>query len=114
MQHSTDTSNNRQEKVGNLIKELVAQFLNRENNHTSLLSVTSVSISPDLKRATVYITVLPADKEQNALEFTKRKRGQMREFLKQNLEMKTIPFLEVAIDLGEKNRQRIDELLRQK
>jgi ribosome-binding factor A len=106
--------NQRNEKVANQIKELSAQFLGRENNRTSLITVTMASCSPDLKRATIFIAVLPTNKEELALEFVKRKRKELREFLKKNLPIKIIPFLDVAIDLGEKNRQKIDELLREK
>ena len=104
----------RNEKVANYIKELGAQFLERENNRTSLITVTSATCSPDLKRATIFITVLPDTKEKEALLFAKRKRGELREFLKKNMQTKIIPFLDIAIDLGEKNRQKIDELLRAK
>ena len=104
----------RNEKVANQIKELAAMFLGRENNRTSLITVTYASCSPDLKRATIFITVLPNDKEKNALEFIKRNLGSLREFIKKNMSIKTIPFLDVALDLGEKNRQKIDELLREK
>ena len=101
-------------KVENLIKEKAAEFLGRENNKTSLITVIHADVSPDLKRATIFITVLPEDKEKTALLFAKRKRGEMREFLKRHMMTKTIPFLDVEIDRGEKNRQRIDELLRAK
>jgi len=104
----------RNEKVANHIKKLTAEFLGRENNRTSLITVTSATCSPDLKRATVFITVLPTDKEKAALEFAKRKRGELREFLKKVMTTKNIPFIDIAIDLGEKHRQRIDELLREK
>ena len=104
--------NQRNEKVANHIKELAAQFLGRENNRTSLITVTGASVSPDLKRGTIYITVLPSDKEGVALGFVSRKLGEFREFLKDNMAVKVIPFLEAKIDLGEKNRQKIDELLR--
>ncbi|KKS04690.1 MAG: Ribosome-binding factor A [Candidatus Nomurabacteria bacterium GW2011_GWC2_41_8] len=103
---------NRNEKVANQIKELAAQFLGRENNRTSLITVMSCTTSPDLKRATIFITVLPTAKEHDALEFAKRKRSELREFLKKSMPIKIIPFLDVAIDQGEKNRQKIDELLR--
>jgi len=102
----------RNEKIANYIKELAAQFLARENNKTSLITVTSATTSPDLKRATIFITVLPDSKEKPALEFVKRKRKELREFFKKNMSIKTIPFVDIAIDLGEKNRQKIDELLR--
>jgi ribosome-binding factor A len=104
----------RQEKVANFIKEQVAVFLLKENNNTSLITVTTATVSPDLKRATIFITVLPESKENLVLEFVKRKRGDMRNFLKKNMTTKNIPFLDVALDLGEKNRQKIDELLRAK
>jgi len=104
----------RNDKVANAIKELAALFLERENNRTSLITVISATVSPDLKRATIFITVLPSSKEADALNFVKRQLKDLREFLKKNLSIKIIPFLDVAIDLGEKNRQKIDELLREK
>jgi ribosome-binding factor A len=104
--------NQRTEKVSNQIKELTAQFLSRENNRTSLITVTHANVSPDLKRATIFITVLPTSKEIPALGFVKRNLKDIRDFLKKNMPIKIIPFLDVEIDVGEKNRQKIDELLR--
>lgn len=86
--------------------------MGRENNKSSLITVTMATTSPDLKKATIFITVLPNSKENAALGFVKRNLKQMREFLKENMPIKIIPFLDVQIDLGEKNRQKIDELLR--
>ena len=104
----------RTEKVANLIKEKAAFFLTRESSGSSLLTITRATVSPDLKKATVFITVLPENKEDSALFFVKRKLGELREELKKNLAMKRVPFLEAEIDKGEKNRQKIDELLRGK
>lgn len=102
----------RTEKVANKIKELAAEFLSREGNRTSLINVISVNCSPDMKRANILITVLPIEKEKAALDFAKRKRGELRQYLKKNMPVKVIPFVDIGIDLGEKNRQKIDELLR--
>ena len=104
----------RNEKVAQSIKEFAAEFLAREGNRTSLITVTGAHASPDLKRATILITVLPTEKETEALGFLKRNLGELREFLKEKLPIKTIPFLSAELDLGEKNRQKIDELLREK
>jgi ribosome-binding factor A len=104
----------RNEKVANNIKELAAQFLSRENNRTSLITITACTVSPDLKRATIFMTVLPSAKEEQALNFVKRNLKDLREFLKKNMPIKIIPFLDVMIDQGEKNRQKIDELLQVK
>jgi len=104
----------RTDKFARSIKELAAQFLERESNRTSLLTVTGCSVSPDLKRATIFLTVFPEEKEKAALGFAKRQRSALRKTLKQKLRVKIIPFLEIEIDKGEKNRQKIDELLREK
>ena len=104
----------RNEKVANHIKELTAEFLGRINNKTSLITVTSATCSPDLKRATIFITVFPTEKEKPALQFALRQRRELREHLKKVMTTKNIPFIDIAIDLGEKHRQRIDELLREK
>jgi ribosome-binding factor A len=105
---------NRNFKIANQIKELSAIFLERENNHTSLITVTSSDLSPDLKNATIFVTVLPDEKEALALDFLKRKRKELREFLKKQIKIKTIPFIDIKIDEGEKNRRKIDELLRER
>lgn len=104
----------RTEKVSNLIKELSAQYLTRVDNKTSLITVTSCNVSPDLRHATLFITVLPEEKEASALDFTRRQLHDLREVLKKNMNTKVIPFLEIQLDQGEKNRQKIDELLREK
>ena len=109
----TEKRTERYERVAQLIKELSAQFLGRENNRTSLITVTDCSVSPDLKKSTIFITVLPQEKEALALEFAKRKRASLHDFLKKNLQTKIVPFIDVMIDKGEINRQKIDELLRE-
>ena len=57
------------------------------------------------------ISVLPREKENAAFGFIRRNLGDLRKHVKKWLKINPIPFLEVQIDEGEKNRQRIDELL---
>lgn len=103
----------RTDKVTKMMKELAANFLEREASNVSLITVTSCEISPDLKKATIYFTVIPDSKEKAALDFAKRMRGDFRDYLKKNMEIRVIPFIDFAIDKGEKNRLRIEHLLRQ-
>ncbi len=105
--------NERTEKVSNLLRELAAQYLGRENNRTSLITVTRANVSDDLKKGTVFISVLPESAEEAALGFCKRNRSDLRDFLKKNMNTKNVPFLDFEIDFGEKNRQHIDALLRE-
>ena len=62
-------------------------------------------------KSTILITVYPEEKEKEALDFVKRKLAPLREYVKSYGRMRHVPFLAVALDVGEKNRQKIDELL---
>ncbi len=99
------------EKIAGALSRVAAEFFNLESNGASLITVTSTKLSPDGKYMTFYVSVLPAEKEDAALDFMKRKRSELREYVKAHSRIGRLPFLEVAIDRGEKNRQKIDELL---
>lgn len=101
----------RQDKVANLLREIAGTFIQGESNKTSLITVTDCSVSRDMKRATVFLTVFPETKEKAALDFLKRKRSEFRDHLKSHMSSHTIPFIDFEIDRGEKNRQKIDSLL---
>ena len=101
----------RNEKIKNNIRELTALYIERETGSTSMITVTRVLLSPDGKRATIMISVLPREKEKAAYGFIRRNLGKLRKHITKNLRINPIPFLNVEIDEGEKNRQKIDELL---
>jgi len=103
----------RDEKIVALIKHKAAEFLALESNRTSLITVTNAALSSDESSAIIFITVLPTEKEAEALEFVKRQRSDFREFFKRETRVRRIPFFDFAIDKGEKNRQRIDDLSRE-
>lgn len=103
----------RQDKMRQLLREITANFFAREAGIRSLITVTDVTISPDFKRATVFITTIPESEEVNALDFAKRKRSELRDFIADTAKLRTLPVFEIRIDEGERNRQRIDELLNQ-
>jgi len=104
--------NRKQERITSLLAQTAAEYLNYHSNGTSMITVTSCVISDDLKRATIYMTVLPDEKEAEALNFAKRQRAEIREYLKDKTKLGTLPFIDIEIDQGEKHRQRIDELLK--
>jgi len=101
----------RNEKIANNIKEIAALYIERESGPTSMITVTRVLLSPDGKRATIMVSVLPREKEKAAYGFIKRNLGDLRKNVTKNLRINPIPFLDVEIDEGEKNRQKIDDLL---
>ncbi len=100
----------RQKRVSELIREIASKLISRETNRTSLITVTNVDISPDLKQCTLYVSVFPADAQDSALNFLKRKRRELKQEVRQNSNLRNIPFFDFDIDQGEKNRQKIEEI----
>ena len=95
-----------------LILASVQDFFQRESSGASLITVTRCEVSQDMKHSTLFITAIPEEKEPAALDFAKRMRSELRHTVMKRLPVKVIPFFEIEIDYGEKNRQHVDELLR--
>ena len=101
-------------RVISLLQELTAKFLQNEANVDPMITVTNVTISPDFKRATIFVTVYPEERDNEAIAFLKRKGSELRNFVKKKANLKHIPFFDFSIDYGEKNRQRIDKISNEK
>jgi ribosome-binding factor A len=102
----------RQVKIGLQIRNIAQDFFQKESSGVSLITVTRANISRDLERSTIFITVLPENKEEQALSFARRMRTDLRTEIKNKLRIRKIPNVEIKIDDGEKARQIMDSLLR--
>jgi ribosome-binding factor A len=98
------------EKQAESLRTAAAEFLAREANRNSLITVTRAQMSDDGKRAIIYITVFPELGEKAALSFANRNRGELGKFLSARTRGMRLPHIEFEIDLGERNRRRLDEL----
>lgn len=103
-------TNQKEDKLKELIRELAAEYFSRESNRQSLITITDVEIFSRGGKARILMTVLPETAEAGALEFAHRQLTDFRQYVMDKSRIGRIPFFEVAIDIGEKNRQKIDEL----
>lgn len=100
------------EKLRELIRELAAQYFQRESNGQSLITVTSVETWARGGKARILVTVLPESQEETAVKFIHRQLTDFRKYVMERARLMRVPHFEVAIDTGEKNRQQIDEIER--
>lgn len=105
-------SAHREAKMAEMIQHYAAEFMVREASHQSLITITRTELSSDQKNVTIFMSVIPASEEQKALAFAKRERSAFREYVKAKSALQYIPTMDFEIDIGEKNRQRIDDLTR--
>ncbi|MDE2172506.1 MAG: hypothetical protein KGJ33_01010, partial [Patescibacteria group bacterium] len=93
-----------------IIRELAADYFSRESNRTSMITITDVELLSKGGRAVILITVLPESQEAAALDFIHRQLTEFKKYVQDHSRLARIPFFEVRVDAGEKNRQRIDEI----
>lgn len=102
----------RQLQIEQQVLGITQDFFQRESSGLSMITVTRTDVSKDMKHGTIFISVLPENKEEAAINFAKRMRSELRHYVMKRLPVKVIPFFEVEIDFGEKNRIHVDDLLR--
>lgn len=98
------------ERYKEIIRQKASEFLEKESAGNALITVTSIKPFDNNKKVLIYFTVFPADRENGVLDFAKRKRSEFRDYLKHESRLFKLPFVDFEIDLGEKNRQKIDTL----
>lgn len=93
------------------IARCASEFIAAHANRTPMITVTGATVGRD-GNATVLVTVLPEEEQASALHFLNRHADEFRTYLKSRIRIKQLPRVTFAIDSGEKNRQRLDELTR--
>jgi len=99
-----------EEKLTQSIKDIASSFAQKQSNGTSLITITRVVLNPKGDRATIFVSVFPEDKEEAAVSFLVRNRGEFKDEFKAKVRVGRIPFFEFVVDKGEKLRQKIDLL----
>jgi ribosome-binding factor A len=100
----------RHDKMESALREVAAEFLARSAGPQSLITVTGVRLGESGRSGDVLITVLPEEREEEALAFANRQRQEFGKFFETRVRGMRPPHVTFVIDRGEKNRQRLDEL----
>lgn len=90
----------RVDKVEQLIKEEISLIFLHKLSETDLgfVTITNVRVSPDLKIAKIYLSVLEKEKRELVLDKIDLKKGFIRSELAHRIRMKFIPELKFFID----------------
>lgn len=106
----------RPERVGELIRQAVGEFLtgNVRDPRIGFVTVTSVEVSPDLSHANVRVSVMGSDEEKaRSLEGLASAARYLRAQLARELRLRTSPELHFHLDRGIEHAQRIDRVLKE-
>ena len=107
----------RQQKFARLIQKELSDIFQRDKRgilDNTLVSISDVSMSPDLGVAKIYISMMLAKDKTQTLEKLNRGKGEIRKALGERIrkQVRVIPELIFFIDETEENAFRIEELIK--
>jgi ribosome-binding factor A len=106
----------RTERVGSLLKKEISTFLNREYRDPTygFITVTEVQISPDLRIAKIYLSIMgDKDKKEATLRLLENHKGEIRSFIGSHVRLKFTPSIQFYIDETLDRVDRINQLIKQ-
>lgn len=108
----------RQQKIARQIQRDIAEILQKEladDLRGTLVTVTTVRVSPDLAYAKLYISIFPFERSEAILQVLKDKSWYVRKLLGARIrnQLKIVPELEWFVDDSLEYIENIDSLLKE-
>jgi len=106
----------RPQRVGVRIREEISSLLLSEvrDPRVGFVTVTEVRVTPDLREARVFVSVLgPEEQRAESLEALRTASSFLRRELSHRLELKRVPELRFELDRSADYAEHIEELIRQ-
>lgn len=79
------------ERLTEELKKVAAEFINRESNRRSMITVTKVTLDRRGARADIFVSVFPEKDTHAATDFLNRRRDDFHAFLKKHTRLARLP-----------------------
>ena len=109
-------NNNRIGRIDEEYKKVLSQIIGYElknPNVTGLISVTKVKVTPDLKYAKVYVSIMNSKNIKETMEGLKKSSGFIRSELAKRINLRNTPELIFEIDDSMEYGAKIDSILKE-
>lgn len=101
-------------KVAEAIKEEVSIIISKlKDPRIKMVTITGVDVSPDLRNATIFISVIDFSKKESTLNVLKKAKGYIKAELGKKLRMKYMPDLDFKWDESIEQGLKISKILNQ-
>lgn len=106
----------RTERVASLLKEEVGMYFTREYRYPTygLITVTDVHMTPDLRIAKIYVSIMGSDEvKKRTMKTLEDDKGEIRSFIGSHMRLKFTPAVQFYIDETLDRVEKIDRLIKQ-
>ena len=111
-----EKNNNRLGRIDEELKKEISNIINYELNNpkiTGLISVTRAKITPDLKYAKVYVSILNSKNVKDTLANLKRSSGFIRSEIAKRINLRITPEIIFVLDDSMEYGAKIDQILKE-
>ena len=108
-------NDNRLNRINEELKKEISQIISFELKNpdaTGLISVTKVKITPDLKYAKVYVSLLNSKNDNKTIEALKQSSGFIRSLIAKRINLRVTPELVFEKDDSMEYGMKIDSILK--
>lgn len=112
----SDKNNNRLGRIDEELKKEISNIINYELNNpkiTGLISVTRAKITPDLKYAKVYVSILNSKNVKDTLANLKKSSGFIRTEIAKRINLRITPEIIFVLDDSMEYGAKIDQILKE-
>ena len=107
----------RQMRVGEELRHLISNVLLRETFYdqiieTNDITITEVSVSPDLKNAKIYVMPLGGKQKFEVVNSLNKVKGRIKKLISNSITLRQIPKINFMIDESFENAKIIDDIIR--
>ena len=107
----------RQMRVGEELRHLISNVLLRETFYdqiieTNDITITEVSVSPDLKNAKIYVMPLGGKQKFEVVNSLNKVKGRIKKLISNSISLRQIPKINFMIDESFENAKIIDDIIR--
>ena len=107
----------RQMRVGEELRHLISNVLLRETFYdqiieTNDITITEVSVSPDLKNAKIYVMPLGGKQKLEVVNSLNKVKGRIKKLISSSITLRQTPKINFMIDESFENAKNIDDILR--
>ena len=111
MQKNNNRINRIEEELKKEISNIIMNDI-KDRNLTGLISVTKAKVTPDLKYAKVYVSILNAKSVKEDLAILKKSSGLTRSLLARRINLRITPEIIFVLDDSMEYGERIDSILK--
>ena len=107
----------RQMRVAEELRHLISNVLLRETFYdqiieTNDITITEVSVSPDLKNAKIYVMPLGGKQKLEVVNSLNKVKGRIKKLISSSITLRQIPKINFMIDESFENAKIIDDIIR--